>query len=128
VYEIIFDLYYLKGGTAGATTFNITNTQTYTNLVAYQITDQAGGLAATSAAQFGGGIVGVTTAAAALPALSSQTLNTNHHTLIRALAEINTAGNIRLRATSAGSGITALRGSMYTVRRLYAGNVGSFVA
>lgn len=125
VYELTFYLYYLKT-TAGTVTYTITNTAPYTNLVAEYIQSAAGGIA-TNAAQTGAGIVGVTTAAAALPATPSLTTGANHKAVIRAIAECGTAGNIRLRITSSAGTVTPLRGSYFTVRRLSAGNVGTFV-
>jgi hypothetical protein len=126
VYEITFYLYYLKT-TAGTATYTITNTATYTNIVAEYIQSAVGGIA-TNAAQTGAGIVTTTAAAAVLPPTASLTNGANHKAVIRAIAECGTAGNIRLRITQSGAGtITPLRGSYFTVRRLFAGNVGTFV-
>lgn len=126
VYELTFYLWYLKT-TAGTVTYTLTNTQTYTNLVASYVQDPTAGLAANGALT-GAGLVTNTTAAAALPATPSLTLSTNHFAIVRALAEVGTAGNIRLRVTCSAGTLTPLRGSYYTARRLAAGNVGTFVA
>lgn len=124
VYEITFYLRYLKT-TAGTVTYTITNTQTYTNITADYVQSAVGGIA-TNAATTAAGIVTTTTAAAALPVTASLTTAVNHRAVIRAVAEVGTAGNIRLRVTSSAGTVTPLRGSYYTVRRLYAGNVGTF--
>ena len=126
VYELTYYLWFLKT-TAGTVTFTLTNTQTYTNVVAFWEGSAVGGIA-TAAGMNGAGIVTTTAAAAALPATGSLTTAVNHFYLIRALAEINLAGNIRLRATESAGTITPLRGSYYTARRLFAGNVGTFAA
>jgi hypothetical protein len=65
----------------------------------------------------------------ALPASASIAIG-NHYHIVRAYVFTNatTAGNIRLRVTSSANGITLQRGSFYTVRRLTAGNIGTFVA
>lgn len=126
VYELTYYLWYLKT-TAGTVTYTLTNTQTYTNLVARYDQAPTAGIAANGALT-GAGIVTTTTAAAALPATASLTTAVNHACIIRALAECGTAGNIRLRVTSSSGTLTPLRGSYYTARRLFAGNVGTFVA
>lgn len=125
IYELIWDLYFLKT-TAGTATFTITNTQTYTNIVASWLIS-IGDLAVANAVSQAG-IVTTTAAAAALPATGSLTTANNHHVIIRALAECGTAGNIRLRITQSAGTVTPLRGCMFTARRLFAGNVGTFVA
>lgn len=126
VYEFIFHVYFLKT-TAGQVTFTITNTQAYTNLVGDYLMTPVGGIAGNGATTKAG-IVTNTTAAIALPITGSLTLSTNHCAIIRVLAECGTAGNIRLRVTSSAGTVTPLRGSFYTVRRLPAANVGTFVA
>ena len=126
VYDLWFHCFFLKT-TAGTVTWTITNTQTYTNLVAAWWLDPVAGLA-TAGTVTGAGLVTNTTAAAALPATGSLTDATNHWCVIHAIAECGTAGNIRLRATESAGTITPLRGSYYTARRLFAGNVGTFVA
>jgi hypothetical protein len=126
VYELNFYLYFLKT-TAGTVTFTLTNTATYTNLVAFWEGAVITGIAATGAMS-GAGIVTTTTAAAAMPVTGSLSSGANHFYHIYALAEVGTAGNIRLRATESAGTITPLRGSYYTARRLAAGNVGIFAA
>ncbi len=47
---------------------------------------------------------------------------------IVAVMNIGTAGNVRLRITSSAGTVTPRRGSFYRATRLFAGNVGTFVA
>lgn len=126
IYEIKFYLKYLKT-TAGTVTYTITNTQTYTNIVASYIQSPAAGIA-TNAGLTGAGIVTTTAAAAALPVTASLTTAVNHFAIIYCIAECATAGNIRLRVTESAGTVTPLRGSFYRARRIGSGNVGSFVA
>jgi hypothetical protein len=126
IYELTWHLFFLKT-TAAQITWTITNTQTYTNLVASWEMWPAAGIQAGGAIN-GAGIVTTTAAAAALPITASLTTAVNHYHIVRALAECGTAGNIRLRITSGSGTITPLRGSYFTGRRLFAGNVGTFVA
>lgn len=126
VYEITFYLYYLKS-TLGTVTYTITNTSTYTNIAAEYTQSAVVGIG-TNAAQTVAGIVTTTIAAAALPATGALTNAARHRCVIRAIVETATAGNIRLRVTSSAGTITPLRGSYYTARRLFAGNVGTFAA
>jgi hypothetical protein len=126
VYEIIFDIYYLKT-TAGTVTYTITNTQAYTNSVFSYIQSPAAGITPNATPTYAG-LVTNTTAAAALPATASLTTAVNHHARIYCLVECGTAGNIRLRVTESAGTVTPLRGSYYTARRLFAGNVGTFVS
>lgn len=125
IYELTFWLYYLKT-TAGTVTYTITNTQTYTNLVASYLQTAVAGVTP-NAAMTAGGLVTNTAAAAALPATAALSAG-NHFALITAHVECAAAGNIRLRVTQSAGTITPLRGSFYTARLLTAANVGSFVA
>lgn len=125
IYVIDFYCYYLKT-TGGAVTYTVTNTQTYTNLVAHWLNTAAStGLAGGGSTL--GGVVTTTTAAAALPATSSLTTGTNQYVEIHATAECATAGNIRLQVTSSAGTVTPLRGSKFFVRRIGSANVGTFV-
>jgi PII-like signaling protein len=126
VYELNFYLYYLKT-TAGTVTYTLTNTQTYTNIAATYVQSSSAGIGTNTSASTAS-IVSTTTAAAALPATLSLANGANHMAHIRAIAECGTAGNIRLRVTCSAGTLTPLRGSYYTARRLFAGNVGTFVA
>ncbi|MBA3833735.1 MAG: hypothetical protein H0X34_17945, partial [Chthoniobacterales bacterium] len=124
VYELNFYVFYLKT-TAGTAQFNLTNTQPYTNLVAFGVVSNAAG--GVGGVNTGGlGVAGATAASTNLPATSTLTTGLNHTVHIRAVAECGTAGNIRLRVTQSAGTITPLRGSFYTARRL-SGNVGTFV-
>jgi hypothetical protein len=126
IYELNWYLYFLKTSN-GNVTWTILHSQNFTNLVASWFSCAAGGISATSAMATAG-IVTTTTASAALPACASMTGATNQFHQVRALAECGTAGNVRLRVTVGAGTITPLRGSYFTARRLYAGNVGTFVA
>ncbi len=126
IYQLDFYCWFLKS-TAGTSLWTITNTQTYTNIVAMTHISAVGGIGAIGALS-GSGIVTTTAAAAALPVSASLTTAVNHFAHIRAIAECAVAGNIRLRHTSSAGTITPLRGSYYTARRLFAGNVGVFAA
>lgn len=125
VYQITYYLWFLKT-TAATVTFTITNTQTYTNIAARWFLCSLSG-SPTSASGQSAGISATTTAAAALPVTGSLAAALNH-ARIEAIAECATAGNIRLRVTSSSGTVTPHRGSYYTARRLFAGNVGTFAA
>lgn len=125
-YELNFYCWFLKS-TAGTSLFTITNTQAYANIVAFRVICAVGGIGAAGALS-GAGVANITTAAAALPVSASLTDATQQHCHIVAIASIGSAGNIRLRHTSSAGTITPRRGSYYTARRLFAGNVGTFVA
>lgn len=124
VYLLNYYLWFLKN-TAGTLTFTLTNTQTYTNLAGRLIVsgDLAVGAAGTTT-----GLVTNTTAAAAFPVTGTLADTKNHMIWVTAIAECGTAGNIRPRVTVSAGTITPLRGSYYTAQRLFAGNVGTFVA
>ncbi|MCU1430098.1 MAG: hypothetical protein JWL83_4098 [Actinomycetia bacterium] len=126
VYLLEWDVYFLKT-TAGTVQFTLTNTQVYTNLVASWRGCVITGIAVTGAVSEAA-LVTNTTAIAGLPITGSLTTGVNHHYVIRALAECATAGNIRLRVTCGAGTLTPLRGSVFMARRLFAGNVGTFVA
>jgi hypothetical protein len=125
VYEITFYLYFLKTAPNGTVTFTVTNTQAYTNIVADYAMFPIGAVATGQYA----GIDNTTTAVAALPVSGSLTGGLEYRATVHCIAECATAGNIRLRVTQSGAGtITPRRGSYYTVRRLAANQVGTFVA
>lgn len=127
VYWMVFYLWFLKT-TAGVVTWTITNTQTYTDIAAWYFQDAVGGIGSDAAVN-GAGIHNTTTAAAALPVNASNlTTATDQFAVVYAKVECGTAGNIRLRVTSSAGTVTPRRGSYYTAQRLFAGNVGTFVA
>jgi hypothetical protein len=126
VYEINYHCWYLKS-TAGTSTWTVTNTQTYTAFTGTRIICAVGGIGAAGAVS-AAGLANQTTAAAAFPVSGSLTDATQQYAHINVICTIGTAGNIRLRHTSGAGTITMRRGSYYTVRRLFPGNVGSFVA
>ena len=124
VYELDYYLWFLKN-TAGTLTFTLTNTQAYTNLVgSLKVSGDLAVVANTAEV----GLVTTTTAAAAFPVTGTLADTKNHFIHVHALAECGTAGNIRPRVTVSAGTITPLRGSYYTARRLFAGNVGTFAA
>lgn len=127
VYEIDYYVWFTKT-TSGTVTWTLTNTQSYTNAVAWWRGSAAAGQGA-SGTIIGAGIDNSTTAALALPASASLTgTPVEHHHHIHLLAECGTAGNIRLRVTCGAGTVTPRRGSYYVARRLPAGNVGTFAA
>lgn len=123
IYELFYCLQFAKATSAPAT-FTLVHTSAFTNLVA----TWSGANPVTAAAnRVTAGIVGATAAASALPATASLPA-ANHEVTIRAFAECGTAGNLRLRVTSAGGTVTPLRGSYYTARLINSTNIGTFVA
>lgn len=126
IYLLEFWLFYLKT-TAGTVTYTLTNTQTYTNLDAEYFQSAAAGITP-NAASTTAGVNKQTTAATALPATASLTTAVEHFCYLKAIAEMGTAGNVRLRVTSSAGTITPRRGSFYKATRLSGANVGTFVA
>jgi hypothetical protein len=126
VYELNYYLWFLKS-TAGTSVWTLTNTQAYTAFTGWVSRCAVGGIG-TIASLTGAGLANQTTAAAAFAASGSLTDATQQYAHIRVICTIGTAGNIRLRHTSSAGTITVRRGSYYTVRRLFPGNVGAFVA
>ena len=126
IYVIDYYVWFTKT-TAGTVTWTLTNTQAYTNAVAWWRNGPVAGQQA-SGTSVAAGIDNSTTAALALPATASLTTATEQHAHIHLLAECGTAGNIRLRVTCSAGTVTPRRGSHYIARRLPAGNVGAFAA
>lgn len=126
IYELTFYCSFLKT-TAGTVQWTITNTQSYTNLIANEILSNAAGIGA-AANSATAGIVSNTTAAIALPATNSLTTAVNHTHQIKAIVEAGTAGNIRLRVTSSAGTVTPLRDSFYTAQLFPSATLGTFVA
>jgi hypothetical protein len=121
-YEIEYHMYWVRSTTAGTHTYTLVSTQNWQYAALSGIGFQNAGVAG----------LHVNSGAAttlALPASASIAIG-NHYHIVRAYVFTNatTAGNIRLRVTSSANGITLQRGSFYTVRRLTAGNIGTFVA
>ena len=115
-------MYWARTTTAGTHTYTLVSTQNWQYAALSSIGLNNAGVA-------GQHINNVTAASLALPA-SISIATGNHYHIVRAYVFTNasTAGNIRLRVTSSANGITLQRGSFYTVRRLTAGNIGTFVA
>lgn len=127
VLEIEWHCYFTTSATAATATWTIVNTQTVTNMVANWMGNVITGMGATGAIS-GAGVITQTAASVALPVTGTLS-NASHYYVIRALIETATAGNVRLRLTMGASGSALpLRGSYFKVRRLPAGNAGTFVA
>ena len=126
VYEFVYELFFLKT-TAGTVTFTLTSSQTPVQITAYYIGGPVAGIQA-AGAPITAGLVGSTSATAALPATTSLTNAVNHHFTVKCIVEVNAtnASTFRLRATESAGTITPLRNSNYTVRRLPAANIGIF--
>jgi hypothetical protein len=127
VYEIVWYLMYTKT-TGAVVTYTITSTTAPVNLNAWYTQSAIAGIG-TQAAAITAGIAKSTSTAAALPNTGTQAA-ASHVVEVHAIyeAHASSAGNVRLRVTSASGTVTPLRGSFYRVRRLPAGNVGTFVA
>ncbi len=129
VYEIEWHCFFAQATlSTQVVTWTIVNTQTVTNMVAswQAVTAIANG--ATQGASTGAAVVTQTAASVALPVTGVIVIG-NHYHIVRALIECGTAGNVRLRATTASTATMGpLRDSYFKVRRLPAGNAGTFVA
>lgn len=125
VYEMEWHCYFTVA-TGGTSTWTIVNTQTVTNMVADWRATPIAGLA-TQGAVTAAGVITQTAASVALPVTGALSAASHHH-VIRAIIEASAAGNVRLRQTMSAGTSTPLRGSYLRVRRLPAGNTGSFVA
>jgi hypothetical protein len=121
-YEIEYHMYWIRTTTAGTHTYTLVSTQNWQYAALSSIGLQ-------NAGTVGQHISTGAAASLALPASPSMNIG-NHYHVVRAYFHANatTAGNIRLRVTSSANGITLQRGSFYTVRRLPAGSIGTFVA
>lgn len=109
-------------------TWTIVNTQTVTNMVANWAAHNALANMATAGALTGAGVVTQTAASVALPNTGVVVIG-NHYHIIRATIETATAGNVRLRCNTASTAtVGPLRDSFFRIRRLPAGNAGTFVA
>jgi hypothetical protein len=125
VYEIEWKCYGTVA-TGGTMTFTIVNTQTVTNMVADWEGNVITGIATTGAVSQAG-VITQTAASVALPVTGLLSAASHIYT-VRAVIEAGTAGNVRLRGTMSAGTWTPLRGSYFKVRRLPAGNAGTFVA
>lgn len=125
VYEIEWDVYFTVA-TGGTSTFTIVSTQSLTNMVADWKGSVITGIAATGALS-GAAVVTQTATSVALPVTGALSA-ASHHYVIHAIVEAAAAGNIRLRQTMSAGTSTPLRGSYFKVRRLPAGNAGTYVA
>jgi hypothetical protein len=121
-YEIEYHMYWIRTTTAGTHTYTLVSTQNWQ----YAALSSQG---LQNAGVVGQHVSSSNAASLALPASASMAIG-NHYHVVKSyfLANATTAGNIRLRVTSSANGITLQRGSFYTVRRLPAGSIGTFVA
>jgi hypothetical protein len=96
-------------------------------LVAHYIQSAAAGIGTVAAPQLAGVQASAAAASIALPVTAVNTAVANHMARIHCVVECGTAGNIRLRMTASAGTATPSRDSYFKVRRLPAGNVGTFV-
>lgn len=116
-YEFEFDVAFLKT-TAGTVTFTLTSGTAPVNLQAKYFGSPVGGVGTVGTAQFAG-IVGSTSAAAALPPTGSLTTGANHSYIIRGIIETGALGHsFKLQCTESAGTITPLRGSTFRIKRL----------
>lgn len=128
IYLIEWFLFYLKT-TAATVTYTITSTQTPVNINAWYVQSPAAGISANAGTTEAGANKSTSTALA-LPATASLTNGADHQAVVTAIYEANAsnAGNVRMRVTCGSGTLTMRRDSFYRVRRLPAGNSGTFVA
>jgi hypothetical protein len=128
VYEIEWHCYWVHTVAAtGTITWTIVNTQTVTQMVAEYMQCPIAGIGTAGAPQTAA-VIAQTSASVALPASAANTAIASHYAKIRATIEAATAGNVRLRMTASAGTATPSRDSFFRVRRLPAGNAGTFAA
>jgi hypothetical protein len=128
VYEIEWHCYWVHSVAAtGTITWTIVNTQTVTQMVAEYVQCPIGGIGTVGAPQTAG-VIAQTAGSVALPVTGANTAIASHYAKVHALIECATAGNVRLRMTASAGTATPSRDSFFKVRRLPAGNAGTFVA
>jgi hypothetical protein len=128
VYDIEWHCYWVHTTTGtGTITWTIVNTQTVTNMVAEYMQCPIGGIGTVGTPQTAG-VIAQTAASVALPVTGVNTAVANHYAKIHATFEAATSGNVRLRMTASAGTATPSRDSFFRVRRLPAGNVGTYVA
>ena len=129
VYEIEWHVWLTQSSTGGTYTWTVVNTQAPVNMVGEYIGSPATGIATVGAPQTAAFITSTSTSQI-FPVTGSQTLSTSAYFVLKIVEEANasTGGNVRLRLTASGGTATPLRDSYFKVRRLAAGNVGTFVA
>lgn len=121
-YEIEYHMYWNRSTQAGTHTYTLVSTQAWQYATLSSIGLQNAGTA-------GQHVGNVTNTSLALPASASIQVGNHYHiNTAYVFTNATTAGNIRLRVTSSLNGITLQRGSFYTVRRLPATSIGTFVA
>lgn len=128
VYDITWHCYWVHTTTGtGTITWTIVSTQTLTNMCAEYVQCPVGGIGTVGTMQTAG-VVAQTGTSTALPVTGTNTAIANHYAKVHAIVECATAGNIRLRMTASAGTATPSRDSYFIVRRLPAGNAGTFVA
>jgi hypothetical protein len=128
VYEIEWECYFSQA-TAGTATWTITTATTnLANLTGEYVGSPIGGIGAVGTPQTAA--INVTNSSAtAFPVTGTEATGVTHCFRIRALLTAgNGASNVRLRLTMSAGTATPLINSYYRVRRLPAGNTGTFVA
>ena len=127
VYEIEYEVYFLKDASAGTLVWTLTNSTTVTNLVAHMEMSPITGFTSTpTGAPLTASVVTQTAAAVAFVATGSITASTNNYMRMKVLLENGASTSIRLNVTGSLGGITPLRGSYYRAKRI--ANIGTYVA
>ena len=127
VYEVEFVCYH-SNSASGSVTWNITSTNALQSLTGEYTASSTAGIGAVGTAQTAG--INVTASTTTnFPATGTDAIAT-HRAHIRVVIQANatTGGSTRLRLTAAAGTATPLANSYYKVRRLPAGNAGTFVA
>jgi hypothetical protein len=128
VYEIEWECYFSQA-TAGTATWTIvTATTALANLTGEYVGSPIGGIGAVGTPQTAA--INVTSSSStAFPVTGTEATGVTHCFRIRALLTAgNGASNVRLRLTMSAGTATPLINSYYRVRRMPAGNTGTFVA
>lgn len=128
IYEIEWQCYFSQV-TAGTGTWTIVSTNALQSLTSEYVGSPIAGIGAVGTPQTAGVNVTASTATA-LPVTGTEATGATHYFKVKAILQANatTGGNTRLRLTMGAGTATPLINSIYYVRRLDTGNVGTFVA
>jgi len=126
IYEIEMWAHYVRT-TAGTVIWALVATTAFTSASGFLINTPAAGIAQATSLNISG-VEGSVTTSAAFPATATQTLNTTHWVYAKWIVEAGTAGNFRIRVTNSAGTFLMQRNSLFKVRRLPSGNVGTYVA
>lgn len=128
VYEIEWNCYFSQA-TAGTATWTVVSTQALQSITGEYLGSNLAGIAAVGAPQ-AAGINATASTSTAFPVSGLETTGVTHFFRIRTMLQANavTGGNTRLRLTMSAGTATPLLNSYFRVRRLPAGNTGTFVA